>query len=403
MRRLAILGIILACFATLSLAQRRPRTLNQKIIQLTDPNLTGTVSFEEALARRRSVREFSTQPLRRSQIGQLAWAGQGVTDAQRGLRTAPSAESLYPMELFIATNEGLFIYRPTEHSLQLTMEEDIRGELARATLTPDPVATAPCSIIVGGYTRRIVSRVGDRARTFVALEAGHIAQNIQLQAVCMGLGSVPIGGIDAAAVRKICRMSRELDPLYVICIGYPVGGQTTVEGQADAGVKRAALIITSMNFRDDELFTTKRMLDAAQIQTVIASTKLGPIRGALGGLADATILVDQLKVDDYDAIVFISGPAEYVGNPVAMDIVRETVRKNKVLGAIGVAPTILASADVLTGIRATAYLTEREALLQAGALYTGFPVERERLIITATGPTAAIEFGRRIAEALTVR
>jgi len=402
MRRLAILGIILACFATLGLGQRRARTLNQKIIQLTDPNLTGTLSFEEALTRRRSVRQFSTQPLRRSQIGQLAWAGQGVTDAERGLRTAPSAESLYPMELFIATNEGLFTYRPAEHSLQQTMEQDVRSELARATLTPDPVAAAPCSIIVAGSSRKISARVGSRAKTFVAMEAGHIAQNIQLQAVCMGLGAVPIGGLDMTAVRKICRMSRELDPLYVICVGHPVGGEA-IEGETTAGAKRAALIITSTNFRDDELFTTKRMLDAAQIETVIASTQVGTLRGALGGLADVRVLVDQLRVDDYDAIIFISGPAEYVGNPVAMDIIRETVRKNKVLGAIGVAPTVLASADVLTGVRATAYLTEQQRLMQAGAIYTGFPVERERLIITATGPTAAIQFGRAIADALTVK
>lgn len=403
MKRLAIPVMILTCFATVCPGQRsRARTLNQKIIQLTDPNLTGTLSFEEALAKRRSVRDFSTQPLTRAQIGQLAWAGQGVTDPQRGLRTAPSAESLYPMELFIATNEGLFIYRPTEHSLQQTMEQDVRSELARATLTPEPVAGAACSIIIAGSARKIAARVGDRARTFVAMEAGHIAQNIQLQAVCLGLGSVPVGGLDSTAVRKICRMSRELDPVYVMCVGYPAGDGKT-DGPADSGAKRAALIITSLNFRDDELFTTKRMLDAAQVQTVIASTKLGTIRGTLGGLVDAGVLVDQLRVDDYDAIVFISGPAEYVGNPVAIDIIKETVRKGKVLGAIGVAPTILASAGVLTGIRTTAYLTERDALVQAGALYTGFPVEKERLIITATGPTAAIQFGRLIAETLTAK
>jgi protease I len=197
-------------------------------------------------------------------------------------------------------------------------------------------------------------------------------------------------------------MSRELDPLYVICVGHPVGGET-IEGEATSGAKRAALIITSMNFRDDELFTTKRMLDAAQIETVIASTKVGTLRGALGGMADVRVLVDQLRVDDYDAIIFISGPAEYVGNPVAMDIIRETVRKGKVLGAIGVAPTVLASAGVLTGVQATAYLSERDSLLQAGAIYTGFPVAKERLIITATGPTAAIEFGRLIAQTLVVK
>jgi SagB-type dehydrogenase family enzyme len=361
------------------------------------------MSFEEALARRRSVRQFSTQDLKRTQIGQLAWAGQGVTDEQRGFRTVPSAQALYPMELYIATNDGLFTYQPTEHSLAELSDQDIRSQLARATMTPEPVATAPCSIIIAGSSREIAARVGsNKARTFVAMEAGHIAQNIHLQAVCMGLGSVAIGGLDSAAVRRVCNMSRGLEPLYVIPVGYPVG-VVTEKGQVAGGAKRAVVIIPSVNFRDDELFTTKRMLDAAQIETVIASTKLGTLRGALGGMAEARVLVDQLNVDNYDAIIFISGPPEYVGSPVAINVIREAVRKDKVVGAIGVAPTILASADVLTGIRATAFLSERDRLVQAGAIYTGLPVERERLIITATGATAARPFGRMIAEALTVK
>lgn len=402
MKRLAILAIVLACFATLGLGQRRTRLSPQKIIQLTDPNLTGKLTFEEALAKRRSVRQFSSQALTRSQIGQLAWAGQGVTDRQRGLRTAPSAGAIYPIELFFATAEGVYGYRPTEHSLLQISEQDIRSNLARATATPEPVIGAGCAIIVTGSSRKLAKRFGSKARTYLALEAGHVAQNIQLQAVCLGLGSVTVGGLDTAAVRKVCRMSRELEPLYVICVGYPVGDGAT-GGQTAAGGKRAALIIESVNFRDDELFATRRVLDAAQIQTVVVSTRTGVIRGALGGIVHAQVLVNQMRVDDYDAVIFISGPGEYVANPVALDIARETVRKGKVLGAIGVAPTILASAGVLNGIRATAYLTERQRLMQTGAIYTGLPVERERLIITATGPTAAIQFGRAIADALTVR
>lgn len=402
MKRLAILAIVLACFATLGLGQRRTRLSPQKIIQLTDPNLTGKLTFEEALAKRRSVRQFSSQALTRSQIGQLAWAGQGVTDRQRGLRTAPSAGAIYPIELFFATAEGVYGYRPTEHSLLQISEQDIRSNLARATATPEPVIGAGCAIIVTGSSRKLAKRFGSKARTYLALEAGHVAQNIQLQAVCLGLGSVTVGGLDTAAVRKVCRMSRELEPLYVICVGYPVG-DGTIGGQTAAGGKRAALIIESVNFRDDELFATRRVLDAAQIQTVVVSTRTGVIRGALGGIVHAQVLVNQMRVDDYDAVIFISGPGEYVANPVALDIARETVRKGKVLGAIGVAPTILASAGVLNGIRATAYLTERQRLMQTGAIYTGLPVERERLIITATGPTAAIQFGRAIADALTVR
>ncbi len=95
MKRLTILGIVLVCFAALCLGQRRSRT-PQKIIQLTKPYLTGTVSFEEALAERRSVRLFAGKPLDSEQIGQLAWAGQGITEPRRGLRTAPSAGETIP-------------------------------------------------------------------------------------------------------------------------------------------------------------------------------------------------------------------------------------------------------------------------------------------------------------------
>ena len=192
-----------------------------------------------------------------------------------------------------------------------------------------------------------------------------------------------------------------------MCVGSREGGgkKKPAEGQAGAAGKKAALIIGSQNFRDEELFETKRVLDAALVQTVIASTRTGVIQGVLGNVAEASIPVNRLKVDDYDAIIFIGGPGavEYAGNPATMNMVRETVRKGKILGAIGVAPTILANANVLAGIRATSFLSEQNSLVQAGAIYTGFPVERERLIITATGPDAAVQFGRAITEALAGR
>jgi protease I len=239
------------------------------------------------------------------------------------------------------------------------------------------------------------------------MEAGHIAQNILLQAVSLDLGAVAVGGFDKSQVRKICRLRRNLDPLYIICVGHPASDAATETAQWQAGAagKKAVLIIGSQNFRDEELFETKRVLDAAQVNTVIVSSRTGAVQGTLGNVAEASILVNRLRVDDYDAIIFIGGPgaAEYARNPAVMNMVREAVRKGKVLGAIGVAPTILANANVLAGIRATSFLSERDALVLAGAIYTGLPVERERSIITATGPQAAIQFGRAIAEALAGR
>jgi len=403
MKRLTILGIVLVCFAALCLGQRRTRS-PQKIIRLTNPNLTGTVSFEEALAKRRSVRLFANKPLESEQISQLAWAGQGITEPQRGLRTAPSAGETYPIDLYFATPEGMFVYRPAEHSLEQTSDQDIRGGLAAAA-SMDSVATAGCNIIVAGSVRKLTSQFRTKARTYMLLEAGHIAQNIQLQAVCLDLGSVTIGGFNSKDVSRTCRLTRGLEPIYIICVGYPIEQAAAEALQEDTGTKRAALIAASQNFRDEELFETKRTLDAAAIQTVIASTRIGIIRGTLGGIAEANILVGQLRVEDYDAIIFIGGPGavEYAANPAALNLAREAVRQRKILAAIDTAPTILANAGVLAGVRATSFLSESNRLILAGAVYTGIPVEQDRLIITGSSPAASIQFGRAIADALTGR
>ena len=405
MKRFTILGIVLVCFAALCLGQRRTRS-PQKIIRLTKPNLEGTLTFEEALSKRRSVRLFANKPLESEDIGQLAWAGQGITETQRGLRTAPSAGETYPIDLYFATQEGLFVYRPAEHSLEQTSDQDIRGGLAAAA-SMESVATAGCNIIVAGSLRKLTSQFRNKAKTYMLLEAGHIAQNIQLQAVCLDLGSVTIGGFNSKDVSRTCRLTRGLEPLYIICVGYPIeqAAEEALKDQEGTGAKRAALIVASQNFRDEELFETKRALDAAAVQTVIASTRIGIIRGALGNIAEANILVGQLRIEDYDAIIFIGGPGaiEYVANPAALNLAREAVRQRKILAAIDTAPTILANAGVLFGVRATSFLSERNRLIQAGAVYTGIPVEQDRLIITGSGPMASIQFGRAVADALTGR
>ena len=112
MKRLVIFAIILAVFAAICVGQRKSRVLLLKIVQLSEPKLTGPVSLEQALAKRRSVREFSREPLNFTQIGQLAWAGQGITEEQRGFRTAPSAGAIYPVKLYFVTQEGMFVYDP---------------------------------------------------------------------------------------------------------------------------------------------------------------------------------------------------------------------------------------------------------------------------------------------------
>jgi len=307
----------------------------------------------------------------------------------------------------------MFVYNPNEHSLEQTSNQDVRGRLAVAALRQEAVANAACDIIIAGSERKLAVKYGNMARRYMLLEAGHIAQNIQLQVVSLGLGSVPIGAFNIRGVAGTCNLPIDLEPLLIICVGYPVGLPIIERGEKEMEApkverpraKRAVLIIASKNFRDEELFETKRVLDEAGVETVIASTKTAILRGMLGGKAKAAILVSELRVDDYDAIIFIggSGAKEYFNSRVALDIARDAAAKKKVLAAICIAPTVLANAGVLTGIRATSFLSEQPKLQKAGALYTGAPVERDGLIITASGPMASSQFGIAIADTLAGR
>ncbi|MFQ6036327.1 MAG: DJ-1/PfpI family protein [Sedimentisphaerales bacterium] len=427
--------IILAAVVAVCLGQRRSRLVPLRIVQLPEPKLTSSVSFEQALVKRQIVPRFTGQPLKFEQLGQLAWAGYGITESATGgppagqIRPLPGfpqarpepgrgsgmPEESYPINLYFATLEGIYVYSPNEHSLRQASAQDVRGALARASINPEAVATAGCDIIITGSVRNSAGRSSNKVRRFMLLQAGQIAQNIQLQTVTLELAFMPVGDFDTRSVSRICNIPKNLEPLYIICIGYPATQTPTttsltpngtgLPGQNRAGPKTAVLIVGRENFHDRELFETMRILGSAGVQTVIASSQTGVIRGMLGSAAEARILLNQLRVDDYDAIVFIGGlgAREYFDNPVALDIARSAAAKGKVLAAISIAPTILAHAGVLRGVRATSFFSERAALQQAGATYTNAPVERDRQIITATGPIAVVQFAGAIIEALSGR
>lgn len=404
---------MLIVLAGLCLGQYRPRSSGRRpsleIVQLPEPKLTGPVSFEQALSKRRSVRRFTGQPLKYSEVGQLAWAGQGITEQKKGLRTAPSAGELYPIELYFALREGLFVYRPAQHSLEGITRDDLREPLAAATSMGQTVGSAGCSIIVAGNVRKL-TRFRAQAKQYMLLEAGHVAQNIMLQAVCMDMGSVTIGGFDKRRITKVCKLPKTLEPLYVICVGFGVQQGTTEQNQTQQTTgqtqtpegKKAVFIIAAENFHEEELFETMRVLDTARVETFIASTRLGLLKGMLGSIAEAKILVNQIRVEDYDAIIFVggTGAVEYFNNKAALDIAREAQRTGKVIAAISNAPVILANAGVLRGVKATGFLSEQVKMQQAGAIFTAVPVERDRGIITANDPRAAGQFGKAIVDTL---
>ena len=192
-------------------------------LPLPTPRLRGDVSLEVALQARRSVREFTSVPLTDTEISQLLWAAQGITGGGGRGRTSPSAGGLYPLELSVATAEGVFHYDPTGHALVALTNDDLREALFRVALRQDAVQDAPAVFAVSAVFERTAGKYGDRAARYVHLEAGHAAQNLLLQAVALGLGGVPIGAFDDGGVQRVLGLPADYEPLYLIPIGHPTG------------------------------------------------------------------------------------------------------------------------------------------------------------------------------------
>jgi len=180
----------------------------------------GTRSFDEVLAQRRSVREFASTALTREEVLKLSWAAQGVTDS-RGLRTAPSAGALYPLELYVVTFEGSFHYDPAGNVLTEHAAGDRRTALFEAALRQDAVREGAAIFVIAAVYERTRVKYGDGSERYVHMEAGHAAQNLLLEATALGLGAVPIGAFDDAGVQGALSLPEDHVPLYLIPVGHP--------------------------------------------------------------------------------------------------------------------------------------------------------------------------------------
>jgi len=198
-------------------------------VTLPEPRLEGNTSVEEALSERRSVRAYADLPLTLADVGQILWAAQGVTD-DRGYRTAPSAGALYPLEVYLVAGSvvglepGVYHYRPGEHSLVRIGSGDRRAALQAAAVNQTPVGDAPAMIVIAAIPERTTAKYGERGMRYVAMEAGHAAENVYLQAEAIDLSTVTIGAFDDAEVREVLALPAETTPLCLMPVGRPVPG-----------------------------------------------------------------------------------------------------------------------------------------------------------------------------------
>lgn len=166
--------------------------------------------------------------------------------------------------------------------------------------------------------------------------------------------------------------------------------------------KNVVLIIAHQRFRDEELLKPKKILEDQGVSVTIASSSLETATGMLGATVKPDILLKDINVDDYDAVVFVGGGGaqEYWNNPNAHAIAKKAFESNKLVCAICIAPVTLANAGLLEGRRATVWHSEGNAIKAKGAVYTGADVEVDGNIITSEGPSSADKFGWAIIDAL---
>ena len=200
----------------------------QQSIPLGQPNTKGQVSLEETISRRRSRRSFSAKPLTLTQVGQLLWCAQGITDEHSHKRASPSAGATYPLEVFIAAGEGgvdgleagVYRYVPSEHALVLSGAGDIRARVAKAALGQQFLAEAPLDLLVAADYERTTARYGERGIRYVHMEVGHVGQNLYLQAEALGLGTVVVGAFQDELVASAFGLPEELKPLCIMPVGH---------------------------------------------------------------------------------------------------------------------------------------------------------------------------------------
>jgi len=234
----ALVSALFIATAISNASAQEPSLDSAAVIRLPTPRLTGETSVERALNERRSVRDFSAEPISLMDISQLLWAAQGITKAietppaywrgdewMGGLRTAPSAGGLYPIELYIAAgnipdlNPGLYRYIPQNHGLKKILDGDQRSAISEAALNQKSIQKCAAVIAICANPRRTAFKYSDRADMYVKIEVGAVCQNIYVQSVALNTGTVFIGAFHDDAMKVALHLPEGEIPLGIMPIG----------------------------------------------------------------------------------------------------------------------------------------------------------------------------------------
>ena len=202
--------------------QDRPRIL-------LPPPSADTLSLDQCLHQRKSIRRYANKPMTIAQLSYLLWAIAGIqrTEGEFHFRPAPSAGRLYPIETYVVINnvegipKGIYHYTTLSHALEELKSGDFRNDIVIATQGQRMHAFAGVVIIWTAIFQRSKFRYHDRAYRYIYLDAGHIAQNLALTAVGLGLASCQVGAYFDDEVNSLIGVNgTEESVIYMSVVGW---------------------------------------------------------------------------------------------------------------------------------------------------------------------------------------
>jgi SagB-type dehydrogenase family enzyme len=227
--RFVLTAILVAISVVPPSANGQDKTTKPATFKLPLPRLTSSISVEEAISKRRSVREYKDSSLSLAELSQLLWAAQGITDSTtypgRALRAAPSAGALYPLEVYAVVGNvtglapGIYKYKCASHDLETISLGDARTELAGAAVGRGALTQAAVDIVWTAVYERCAKKYQERAELYVPIEVGHSAENVFLQATALNLGAVVMGAFYEDKVQAVLKSPKDERALYVMPIG----------------------------------------------------------------------------------------------------------------------------------------------------------------------------------------
>jgi len=204
---------------------------NAQIVKLPQPKINGNrMSLDEALRRRKSIREYTSDPLQLEELSYIVWAANGISHRQGefNFRTAPSAGALYPIETYLIVarvvnlQPGVYHYSVPNHELETLKIGNFTKDIVKAGMGQEMLGEAAVTLVWTALFQRSKWKYRQRAYRYVYLDAGHIAENLALSVTSLDLGSCQIGALYDDEVNRILEIDGiEESVLYMSSVGRP--------------------------------------------------------------------------------------------------------------------------------------------------------------------------------------